>query len=582
MADYTVKADVDTFIRSNNQAEMRTNIGAGTIATQNANNVSITGGSVTGITDLAIADGGTGAGTAAGARTNLEVYSDAEVDAKVATKETAGGVQMSVISNGGRIDTGITGVASYLLGGVYTYSFWFKDEKPGSSSLLLGSESWSVSGLAVYIHGSTNQLRFQLTGYFSNNLILNLGTTYRDGKWRQLTFTSDWSSNDGTVAPITSFYIDGQSVSPQTVTSYNGTYDYVGNSGIEKLWIGNLPGNNSGCSSGIRGFRVFNRALSAPEVADLYESGTVAVADRWGNPEYYPNYTASDYLDGTIFNISVYPTLVTGLSDPDSGTNAFSLENPDTTQRRFGTDANEVISTKQKVALSFWARVPSGTYNLSVLFRDNPFTSVVAHTAALTTSWQKFTFTDSSVRANAGFYFDFTTAVTVEIYDLKFYSVGCIADLPLDEGIGYQFHDRSSNHFDALASTTGVTHLVPKTDGYIRDFNVDAYNGGTGAFIVTSAQQMLPDNAMWSDLLIEDNIGGTNFSGSAFYVNDGTTGSNVLICSPGGVTGAGSKVLSVPPSNVAITPSRNRLFFKVTDSTPNPGSLNIRAEYKQI
>lgn len=43
----------------------------GSIASQAANNVAITGGSITGITDLAIADGGTGASTAAGARTNL-------------------------------------------------------------------------------------------------------------------------------------------------------------------------------------------------------------------------------------------------------------------------------------------------------------------------------------------------------------------------------------------------------------------------------------------------------------------------------------------------------------------------------
>jgi hypothetical protein len=335
---------------------------AGTIASQNSNSVTITGGSITGITDLAVADGGTGAGTAAGARTNLEVYSTDEVDAKVATKETAGGVQMSVVSGGGRIDTGITGVASYLLGGIYTYSFWFKDENLGSSSLLLGSESWSGSGFAVYIHSSTNQFRFQLTTALSNNLILNLGSTYRDGKWRQFTFTSDWSSNDGTVAPVTSFYIDGQSVSPQTLTSYNGTYDYVGNSGVEKLWIGNLPGNNAGCSSGIRGFRVFNRALSAFEVADLYESGTVAVADRWG--------------------------------------------------------------------------VPGG-------------------------------------------------------------ATGCIADLPLDEGIGYQFHDRSSNHYDALASTSGVTHLVPKTEGYIRDFNVDAYNGGSGNVeLVDGTRDILPNGKL--------------------------------------------------------------------------------------
>lgn len=39
----------------------------GTMAAQNANNVTITGGSISGITDLAIADGGTGAGTATAA-----------------------------------------------------------------------------------------------------------------------------------------------------------------------------------------------------------------------------------------------------------------------------------------------------------------------------------------------------------------------------------------------------------------------------------------------------------------------------------------------------------------------------------
>lgn len=43
----------------------------GTIAIQNANNVSITGGTVAGITDLAVTDGGTGASTAASARINL-------------------------------------------------------------------------------------------------------------------------------------------------------------------------------------------------------------------------------------------------------------------------------------------------------------------------------------------------------------------------------------------------------------------------------------------------------------------------------------------------------------------------------
>lgn len=72
-------------------ATARTNLGIGTIATQSAASVTITGGSITGITDLAVADGGTGASDAAAARTNLglaigtnvQAY-DADLDALAA------------------------------------------------------------------------------------------------------------------------------------------------------------------------------------------------------------------------------------------------------------------------------------------------------------------------------------------------------------------------------------------------------------------------------------------------------------------------------------------------------------------
>lgn len=54
-----------------NVATSRTSLGLGTMAVQASGAVSITGGAITGITDLAVADGGTGASAAAGARTNL-------------------------------------------------------------------------------------------------------------------------------------------------------------------------------------------------------------------------------------------------------------------------------------------------------------------------------------------------------------------------------------------------------------------------------------------------------------------------------------------------------------------------------
>ena len=82
-------------------ADARTNLGLGTIATQDANNVSITGGSISGITlsglasDLAVSDGGTGAGTFTA---NGVLYGNGTSPIQVTAQ---GGVNTVLIANAG-------------------------------------------------------------------------------------------------------------------------------------------------------------------------------------------------------------------------------------------------------------------------------------------------------------------------------------------------------------------------------------------------------------------------------------------------------------------------------------------------
>ena len=81
-------------------AAQRTTLGLGTIATQSASAVAITGGTITGgtitgITDLAVADGGTGASDAGTARTNLGLAIGSNVQAYDAGLQSISGLTTS-------------------------------------------------------------------------------------------------------------------------------------------------------------------------------------------------------------------------------------------------------------------------------------------------------------------------------------------------------------------------------------------------------------------------------------------------------------------------------------------------------
>jgi len=146
---------------SSSASAARTSLGLGTISTQAANNVSITGGSITGITDLAVADGGTGASTAPNARTNLgAAASGANSDI---TSLTALSTPLSVAQGGSGANT-LSANAVVLGNGTSA----LQTVAPGTSGNLLTSNgtTWTSAAPSVIQSG------------FSNMDVLTSGTSW--------------------------------------------------------------------------------------------------------------------------------------------------------------------------------------------------------------------------------------------------------------------------------------------------------------------------------------------------------------------------------------------------------------------
>jgi hypothetical protein len=502
--DFLVASGSGTFVKKT-LAETKTILDLGTIASQASNNVSITGGSITGITDLAIADGGTGASTASGAFTALkqdattsatgvvELATTAEdvagtssavvttpvgMAAKVATdvnpKAFAQGVAMTAAASG---SNGIAVADNNNIDfGTGNFTLVWKgslpDWKTAAEKYLMykyqaATDRWRIivdenNKVAAYFRVGDAVVIYKI----SNAVTLTDNTEHEI----VISVTRETASASGTV----DFYCDGISIGSSTITAAAT----VSLSNSSALYI---SGDSTRRDASINKFvATFNRALTAAEVLDLYRNG-INYADKWGSQ--------TPLSASTLQTLAALPYTTL---DGTSPTGFHAVSNGSTTMV-VGTPDEVAFIAGKRYKISWDIILTSGTAPRNII-RQGAVSGTVYSiiTNAVTTTSVEYT---ATVSENVSIYFDSqSVACEYTVSSFKVVAIGAVLALE-PEGIQPapgQWLDASTNKLHAMQPASGSSLIRSKRDFEFRSTNTwtasaaAQYIGGVNQNCVTT------------------------------------------------------------------------------------------------
>ena len=155
------------------------------------------------------------------------------------------------------------GNLSSLVSGSWTINVWFYWNSAQSAERQLYSAFTSPNELGLsIIPGSPNHFRSFCSASGSSNNLYDSTTAVNVGQWYMYTIVFDNSAK--TRQRYVNGVVDGASVGTTTTLTFPSVTSYIGNN-VDQ-------GSTRPIDAEIDDFRIYNRALSAQDVLDLYNS----------------------------------------------------------------------------------------------------------------------------------------------------------------------------------------------------------------------------------------------------------------------------------------------------------------------